>query len=807
MWISLNWIKDFVDYDSDLSPDELGVLISLRVAEVEGVKILGEGLSQVRVVEVTKAEPHPDSDKLQLATVTDGTEERTIVCGAPNCRAGIKVPFADLGSKFNVVDKEGNPSVFEIKPIKIRGVESTGMLCSESELGLADKSDGIWELDADTPTGAKLEDLEQFTKLQDVLFEIDNKSLTHRPDLWGHYGLAREFSAIYNVPLKDYPGADLNGSGNSTFSINNETPDLCRRYSALEIRNVKVGPSPQWLQDRLNSVGMNTINNLVDVTNYILLELGQPMHAFDVDKLNSKVMGIRRANEGEVFKALDEKDYPLTAEDLVIDNDGVAVALAGVMGGLDSGISDSTTHLVLESANFDAATVRRTSVRCGLRSDSSARFEKSLDPENTVKAINRAVQIILETCPEAEVVGSVIDSYDKPYEKLSISTSYEFLQKRLGSTAITKEFIDEKLSSLGFGISGDLEISVPSWRSTKDVSIAEDIVEEVGRMYGYDNIEASSLEFEIKPATVNKARQLERNLKAQLTNGLGFTEVMLYPWTGDKQLEEYGLSSEGLMTLKNAISVECKYMRSHSIPHFIDAIAENVKYFEEFKIFEFGRIYDTNEMQGLLPTEKFKLCGAIVPEYKKKDLQTESFYEAKTVVLDLLAVAGIQGAQVKPLEGDLNSWVHPGIAAGIYRGRQLLAEIYKLHPAIAEAKDIRNNAYLFQIHFNEIENLERKYKYKPVVKYPGVPFDVTVLTGEKVLASQIEQVINKAVKKSLRELDVFSVYHGEELGEGNKTVSFRMTFGSDNHTLKPDEVENLQNAVINALEKAGYPLR
>ena len=807
MWISLNWIKDFVDYEEDLTPNELGVLISLRVAEVEDVKICGEALSQVRVVEVVKTEPHPDADKLKLATVSDGSVERKIVCGASNCKEGIKIPFADLGAKFNVVDKEGKPSVFEIKPIKIRGVESTGMLCSESELGLAESSDGIWELPADTPLGQKMSEMKEFSGLKDVLFEIDNKSLTHRPDLWGHYGLAREFSAIFNKPLKTYPGVDLSENGNSEFSINNETAELCRRYSSLEVKNVKVGPSPQWMQERLKAVGMNTINNLVDVTNYILLELGQPMHAFDVDTLSNKVMGIRQAKDGEIFKALDEKDYPLTSEDIVIDNDGKAVALAGVMGGLDSGISDSTTHLLLESANFDAATVRRTSVRCGLRSDSSARFEKSLDPENTVAALKRAVELILETCPGAEVVGGVIDSYDKPYEDVSIETTYSFLQNRLGTEQIDNAFIDEKLTALGFGLNGDLRIDVPSWRRTKDVSIPEDIVEEVGRMFGYDNIAPSTLKFEISPAQINRSRRLERILKAQLTNGLGFTEIMLYPWSGEKQLAEYGLSSENMMTLKNAISEDAKFMRTHSMPHFIDAIAENVKYFETFKTFEFGRVYDTSQMKDLLPTEKFKLCGAIVPEFKKKDLQTESFYDAKAVVLDLLQAAGITNPQVRPLQGEQNNWVHPGIAAGIYRGKQLLAEIYKLHPAIAEVKDIRNNVYLFQIHFNEIENVERKFKYKPVVKFPGVPFDVTVVADEKTLASQIEQVINKAAKKSLRDIHVFSVYQGEGMEPGKKSVSFRMTFGADSHTLKPDEVENLQNSVMQSLDKAGYPLK
>ena len=806
MWLSLKWIQDFVDYTPEISPSELGVLISLRVAEVEDVKILGESLSQVRVVEVLSTAPHPDADKLKLATLTDGTTERTIVCGASNCRPGIKIPFADLGAKFELTGKDGKTSTLVIKPTKIRGVESTGMLCSASELGLEVESEGILELPADTPLGLRLDEYEAFSAAQDTLFEVDNKSLTHRPDLWGHYGFAREFAAIFGLELKPYPGLEPNSSEASAYTVQNDITELCRRYSALEVKNVKVGPSPEWMKLRLEAAGLNSKNNIVDITNYVLLEMGQPMHAFDTTKLADKTITVRTAKEGETFAALDDETYTLDETDLVIDNAGEAVALAGIMGGLNSSIDDSTTSILLESANFDAATVRRSSTRLGLRSDSSARFEKSLDPENTTIALKRALQLIVELCPEAEVVGQIADTYDTPYPKLSIDTSISFLQKRLGTTEITEDFIREKLTTLGFGLEGDLKIAVPTWRATKDVSIQEDIIEEVGRMYGYDNITPYSLNFEITPAKQNNSRKLERALKASLTDGLGFTELLLYPWTGDKQLKEYGLSSEGLMTLSNPVSEESKYMRPSSVPHFVDAIAENMKYFDGARIFDFGRIYDTTAMKGLLPTERFKLTGAIIPAFKKKDLQTETFYEVKALVEDLLQVTGVTG-QVKPLTGDQPKWVHPGMACGFYRGKQLLAEVYKLHPAIAQKKGLRHNPYIFVVHFDEIEKSQRKFKYKAVNKFPGVPFDITVVADEKTLAGDIQRNITKAAKNSLRELSVFSVYQGDDMEAGKKSVSFRMTFGSDKKTLDSDEIKKLQDSVINALDKAGYPLK
>ncbi len=811
MWLSLDWIKDFVDFEPDRSPGELGVLLSLKVAEVEDVKTPGEYLSQVRVVEVMKTEKHPGADRLSLATVTDGREERTLVCGAPNCRPGIKVPFADIGARLLGKDKKGQSVDFEIRKTRIRGIESVGMLCSKAELGLEENSDGVWELDSDAPVGAEVSGLDSMSGLNDILFEIENKSLTHRPDLWGHYGFAREFSAIYEVPLKPYPGIDIGDNSESTFSVKNHTPALCRRYSALEIRNVKIEPSPEWMRRRLETAGLKPINNIVDITNYILLELGQPMHAFDVEKLGNRVITVRTAEPGEKFTALDENGYELTEEDIVIDSNGEAVALAGIMGGLGSGIEDSTRHILLESANFAAATVRRTSNRLALRSDSSIRFEKSLDPENTGLSLKRAAQLILELCPEAELVGGIVESYDNPYHKLEVDTSVSFIRKLLGTDDVSAEFIKKKLDLLGFKNEGDLKVSVPSWRTTKDIEYPEDIVEEIGRMYGFDNIEPRTPFLEVTaPALPNAARSLERDMKNALVNGFGFTEIMLYPWTGAKQLSEYSLDPEGLMTLRNAVSEDSRYMRAETVPHLVDSIAENLKYFDGFRLFEFGRVYDTSAMDGLLPEEKFKLSGAIVPEYRKGDLQTDAFYECKALVLDLLKIAGIRNVKTRPLAGksrELPSWVHPGIAAQLCRGNRILGEIFKLHPVLAGKKDIRNNVYIFVLHFDKIEDCERKFSYRPVARYPGVPFDVTILAKEKTLAADIRKLITGAAGKLIRDIEVFSIYRADDLGREMKAVSFRMIFGADDHTLAPEEITEVQDKVVNALESGGFSLK
>ena len=802
MKLSLNWIKDFVDYSIDRKAQDLGDLISLSVAEVEDVLEAGAVLSQVKAVKVIACEPHPEADRLQLATLDTGTETRKIVCGASNCRPGITVPFADLGAKLPITDKEGKPAILEIKKAKIRGFESTGMLCSEAELGLAAEAPGILEMDNAIPAGTALSELPQYAKLRDIIFDIDNKSLTHRPDLWGHYGFAREFAAIFDLPLKPYSALKVEAKGGTGFNvaINSEN---CRRYSALRIKNITVGESPEWMTTRLSNAGINSINNIVDLTNYILLELGQPMHAFDVAKLTGTDLEVRQATAGEAFSALDEKDYELDAEDMVISIGGRAEALAGVIGGALSSIDENSSEILLECASFNAAPVRRAASRHGIRTDSSSRFEKSLDPESTPIALERIWQLIKELCPNAELVGGLEDVFTQPYPEITIETSQAFIEKRLGAN-IGTEFVNNKLTTLGFGLKGDLTVSVPSWRRTKDVSIQEDLVEEIGRLYGFDNIASVSLSSENRIPAINHTRSLERKVKAMLSNGHGLTEIMTYPWRGQDELDAFGLSSEGLMTLLNPVSEDATFMKPNNMPKIIRAVSENLKYASEVKLYDFNRIYDTTQMiKELLPTERFQFTGALAPTPAgKKNLQTESFFEAKALVGDVLKLSGVSTwqTQVCP-ENELASWVHPGINCQFRRGRQLLAEVFKLHPGIAEKNHIKHNVYLFIIHFDEIAKVGGpKYKYEITSKYPQVPFDITVEAEPKVLAGKIEALIRKGGAKSLLDLEVVSVFEKEE----SKNISFRMHFGAKDHTLSHDEIHTLQKNVVAAITKGGF---
>ncbi|MDD7986849.1 phenylalanine--tRNA ligase subunit beta [Lentisphaera marina] len=800
MKLSLNWIQEFVDYKLERGAQELGDFISLSVAEVEEVEQVGVALAQVKAIKVLSCAPHPEADRLQLATIDTGSEERTIVCGASNCRPGITVPFADLGAKLPITDKEGKPAILEIKKAKIRGVESTGMLCSEAELGLADSAEGILEMDDSIPAGTYLNTLEQYQGIEDIIFEIDNKSLTHRPDLWGHYGFAREFSAMFDLDLKAYPGENLELKDNG-FSLKIDADD-CRRYSSLRVKNVSVSDSPQWLQDRLNQSGINTINNIVDLTNFILLELGQPMHAFDIAKLKGQDLIVRHAQNGESFKALDENDYSLTEEDMVIAIGGQAEALAGVIGGDSSAIDESSNEILIECASFKASAVRRSATRHGIRTDSSSRFEKSLDPENTPLALARIWQLIKELCPDAELVGGMGDFYTQAYPEAQIETSYEFIEESLGCE-VGKDFILNRLNRLGFDIEGDLKLGIPSWRNTKDIAIPEDIVEEIGRLYGFDNITPEALHTEDKVPQVNQARILERRLKDILSNGYGYTEIMTHPWCGDDELKAFGLSSEGLMTLQNPVSEDAKYMKPSNMPKIIKAVSENLKHFNSVKLYDFNRVYDTSQMvQELLPSERYQFTGALVPKSAgKKDLQTEAFYELKSTIANLLQVAGISTWQLSDYK-DAPEWVHPGISCQFRRGRVVLAEIFKLHPAVAAKNKIKSNAYLFCVNFDELAKSKRKLKYEQVSKFPAVPFDITVQAPKQALAGDIQGLIRKGGGKSLLDVEVFSVYEREE----DKTVSFRMHFAAKDHTLVHDEIHQLQKNVVAAILKGKYEI-
>ncbi len=808
MLISLNWIREYCPFETSEAPLEIGTRFMLHAAEVEAAVDRGAGLDGILVARVLSVEPHPDADRLAVACVDAGAGPVDVVCGAPNVRADLYVPYAPAGAVV-----QGH----EIKVAKVRGVLSQGMLCSQKELGISDDGAGLWELPSPAQSGTPL--LEAFPELRDVVLEIDNKSLTHRPDLWGHYGLAREFSTIYRVPLSelDIDEKLASGAGQASIEVRivgdgvGGRDGLCPRYCGLQIDGVKIAPSPTWLQHRLLSVGSRPINNVVDVTNYILFELGQPLHAFDTSLVEGGEIRVRCAASGETLKLLDDTTIELREDDLVIADSERAVALAGVMGGEGTEIEATTTSIFLECANFAPAGIRRTSTRVGKRTDSALRFEKSLDPKMARDGVLRAAKLIVDMCPGATVVGSLQDVGYEPAETIEIQTCAKFLAGRLGAKLKSKD-VRETLSWLGFEIDGtdrgDWRVTVPSWRATKDVSIQEDLVEEVGRIYGYDRIVPCSPLWTVIPPQGNPMRALERRVKAFLTQHVGMSEIFTYSMVGETHCQKFGMEPDAHLKLQNPLSADMDRLRREIVPIHLEKAKENQRYAQRFGFFALGRVYrkDADRLRSPeLPQERQRLVG--VSSYE--ETRPENFYQLRRGVLDLLERSGFRDATVLAFsDGDhLQSWVHPAVGGKIMVRGNERGRLYRVHPVTMRWLKLKGEVIAFDLDFESLfeDGCEARSQYLPPLRYPTVPFDVAVVAGERVPVGEIQQVIGEAATEALLSLEVLSVY--SDLADGKKSVAFHLVFGSPDRTLSGEEVTALQQRVIGALEDRGFPLR
>jgi len=808
MLISLNWIRQFCPFETDEAPVQLGARFSLHAAEVEDARLRCSNLAQVVAASVQAVRPHPNADRLTLVTVdVGGGKDLEVVCGAPGVRDGLVVPYAAPG-----VVVAGR----EIREAKVRGVVSRGMLCSEKELDVSPEGSGLWELPANAPAGTPLSQL--FPDLLDVILEVDNKSLTHRPDLWGHFGIAREFSAIYRTPLEPLGVEEelARAKGKSAIRVSvvgGGAPGQaapCRRYCGLQIDGLKVGPSPAWLRQRLFAIGSRPINNIVDITNYVLFELGQPLHAFDTTLLGGGEIRVRPAAGGEVLRLLDDTTVQLEASDLVIADASSAVALAGVMGGVDSQITDATTSIFLESANFAPAGVRKTSVRLGKRTDSSLRFEKSLDPVNARAGILRAAKMVLDLCPGAKVVGPLQDVGFEPPDTLEIRTSADFLTRRLG-TRMEAKSVRDILERLGFGVTGkdseDWRVRVPTWRATKDVSIKEDLVEEVGRIHGYDSIQPYAPEWTVEAPRTNEHRQLERQAKQFLCQHAGLSEVFTYSMVGVGHCRLFGLDAEAHLKLQNPVSEDMDRLRREIVPIHLEKARDNQKYLERFGFFEIGRVYRKSRdrlKEPELPDEGTRIAGILSFEEQRES----NFYELRHTVVALLERLRIAGVSLAAAESPPEPWAHPAVFVRVLAGDKECGRFYRVHPAVEARLELTGDVLAFDLDLDALfASPRREVTYSPPSRYPGVPFDVTVVASERVPVGDIRRVIHAAAGELLVSAEVSSIFRGEQVGPGKKSVAFQLVFGSREHTLSGEERSAVEEGVMQALKQAGYPLR
>ena len=765
MRFSYNWIREFVPGLTEAA-GPLGRLITMKTAECEGIEETGALLAEALVARVESVEPIPGGHNVKAVVVVGALGRKTVVCGAPNCRPGLLTAYVPLGKKT------------------IDGVESDGMLASGAELGINRDHAGIIELG--TLEGCA----------PDGVIEIDNKSITHRPDLWGHHGMAREVAAILGLELTDPVKLDLLPQGPAAVKIQIDDLDICPRYDALVFENVIVQPSPSWLQCRLTAIGLNPINNIVDMTNFVMAELAQPMHAFDRDLLHGDTIFIRRAKPGEAFRALNGESYTLDPSNLVIADAEGAIALAGVIGGAGSAISEKTTRIVLESANFQASSVRKTSSALKLRTDASMRFEKAQDPVNTERGLARAVELLREICPTARLVGGVAGSTwgDAPLTRINLPLAW--LERKLGRTIASAE-VRRILESLAFGVTepepGVFLVTVPSWRATKDIAVKDDLVEEVGRMVGYSSITPKA---PLVPAVVppgNPTRRFQHEVRDIFVDN-GFTEVYNYSFLSEESVRAFGGDPAAHIRVANPIASNQELMRASLLPGIWKNVTDNAKHRESFRLFEIG--FEIHRREQGLPEEIAHLVAALY-DRQVYDANAGGIFELKRVAECLLP-----GARTVPAEARESE--HPARAGEIHWKGAVVGRLFELHPRFVE----NGRAAILDLDLRLVESLSAdRAKYAPIRRYPSSAFDLSVIARSRELAGKLEASIASFAGPLLESIQFVRQYAGPPLAEGEKSVSFRLTVGSAERTLSADEIAAIRATIIERMRELGYELR
>jgi phenylalanyl-tRNA synthetase beta chain len=765
---SYNWIRELVE-DLDYAPGPLERLITMKTAECEGIEAVGALLADACAARVLEVEPL-GGHNVKAVVDTGRFGIRTVVCGAPNCRPGVVTAYVPIGRKV------------------VHGVESDGMLASASELGINKDHSGILEIDAEP--GAPIPGC-----LPDSIIEIDNKSITHRPDLWGHHGMAREVAAILGKKLKEPARLDLLPAGPPAIQVEIEDLALCPRYTALVFDNVTVRPSPEWLQYRLTSIGLNPINNIVDTTNYVMAELAQPMHAFDFDKLLGGTIFVRAARAGGRFHALNGEWYTLERANLAIADAGGAIALAGVIGGMESSIGAATTRVVLESANFQASSIRRTSAALKLRTDASMRFEKAQDPANTARGVARAIEILREVSPGIRMVGGVADPRREMAPPKPIRLPLEWLERKLGRSIAPAE-VRCILESLAFGVTepepGVLMVAVPSWRATKDISIKDDLVEEVGRMVGYDSItpRAPLVAASVPPG--NPARRFQHEVR-NLFVDQGFTEVYNYSFLSEEAVRAFDMDPRSHMRVTNPIASDQALMRQSLLPGVWKNVTENAKHRETFRIFEIG--LEIHKRKVGLPEEIPHLVAAL---FDRAGDGAAGLFELKRAAECLMP-----GALAHPAAAE--TYEHPTRSAAIAWRGETVGRLFELHPALVGA----GRAAVLDLDLRMVERLAAgaEAKYKPIRRYPSSAFDLSVIAGLREYAGELESRLREFAGPLVESIQFVRQYSGPPMAEGQKSVSFRLTAGSPERTLSSEEVGEIRARIIEGMRGLGYDLR
>ena len=792
MKVPLKWLKDYVDIY--IPVDELAAKLTLAGLEVSEIQIIGGSWDKVMVGRILAVNPHPDADRLRLATVDLGSKQITVVCGAPNLVVDDNIAFALVGARL--IDGHSG-KIEELKPAKIRGVVSEGMICAEKELGISDNYEGILVLPREYEIGRPLADY-----LGETILDID--ITPNRADCLSIMGIAREVAAITGNPFRMPDLAYKEGTKEvgSYASVEIKDPDLCPRYCATVVDGITIGPSPVWMQDRLAACGARPINNIVDITNYVMLEFGQPLHAFDHREIRGHKIIVRRAADGEIMYTLDEAERKFSKNILLIADAERAVAVAGIMGGLSSEVRDSTTTILIESANFSQAAIHRGSQELKLSSEASVRFEKGLNPELALMAVKRATQLMAQV-GGGKAAGGIIDVYPGKKDRKPIAVSEGDVKRTLGMS-VNEEGIRKSLESLGLhctkGNKGTILVDVPWWRN--DINITVDLVEEVARATGYENIPISMLSSPLPTGESVPAIAFRRNIQDILV-GCGFQEIITYPLTSLEVLAKVssGTGTPGPEPLKiaNAMSRDLEYLRTSLRTGVLSVLARNQRNRESnIRLFEIAKAFIPRPKD--LPVESEILCGlvdTVVPEmYWQSKPAPVDFYFVKGIVETLLSRFGIKADYVN---GN-NDTLSPAKNADIVVESVKIGMIGEVHPAVLTRFDVAEPAFLFELDMDKLLALASKpLVYKAISKYPGITRDIAMLLDTGVTYQKVVDIVKEFSLVSAMQL--FDLYVGEQVPEGKKSIAFRLTYQASDRTLKDDEVDKVQKRILERLSK------
>ncbi|MGM0599674.1 MAG: phenylalanine--tRNA ligase subunit beta [Candidatus Rifleibacteriota bacterium] len=785
MKILLNWLKDYIDIEE--TPEKIADALNMAGLEVEEIIQPGKNLNNVVVGEILTMEKHPDADKLSLCKVNANQgEPLQIVCGAKNMKPGDKVPVALVGAKL--------PSGFEISRAKIRGIESFGMMCSKAELELAQDSSGLLILPPETPIG---QDIVKALGMDEVIFDI---SLTpNRGDALSHLGVARELSAIFNLPMNRAALGNDDGSDNieNEIQIEIENDELCPRYGARVVKNVKVGPAPEWMQRRLEAIGIRAINNVVDITNYVMHDIGHPMHAFDLDKIKDRKIIIRSARANETLITLDEQERKLDSSMLVIADNEKPVALAGVMGGLDSSVNDKTRDILLEGASFDPVSIRKTAKRLSMMSESSYRFERGTNIDNVPIALNEAARL-LKKYSEAEPVKGIFDAYPKQEILSQVRVRTRRVNKIIGinlsPAQIETYLLRLKLETRREG--EDLIVSVPPYRH--DIEIEADLIEEIARMYGYNNIPETLPAITSVLQLPSPLQKLEKRMKHHLVS-LGFNQIISYsfiPADIDKSFRE-----KKPLNLQNPLSEDQASMRTSLKWGMFDAIRRNILNDEfDLKLFETGKIFHSGA--GEISQEHSRIClgfsGAVNPLNWRSSHEKFDLFIIKGIVENIARLAGLK---FKYTPGSCSVF-HPALQIDVLCEKTLVGQFGKLHPRFLDNKKMPEDIFMVELDLGMLAEKKTKIpRMQPIPEIPAIRRDLALLVPEKVNHRDIMKIINSEAGKLLEDSHLFDIYQGKGISEGYRSMAYSLTFRDNKQTLTDEQIEPLISKIVDKLSK------